>query len=127
MGIKNQDFTYVSHQMRLPAPTDITKEIYRYACRLFEESWNGMPVRHLGIHAGRIQEESDIRQRSLFDTEDYPKLRRLDATIDRIRGRYGIDAVKRAAFAGKEGRIDHMSGGISREKRSVDYEKIKVE
>ncbi len=127
VGIKNQDFTYVSHQMRLPAPTDITKEIYRYARRLFEESWNGMPVRHLGIHAGRIQEESDIRQRSLFDTEDYPKLRRLDATIDRIRGRYGNDAVKRAAFAGKEGRIDHMSGGISREKRSVDYEKIKVE
>jgi DNA polymerase-4 len=31
----------------------------------------------------------------------------------------------RAAFIGS--RIDHMSGGISREKRSVDYKKVKVE
>ena len=36
----------------------------------------------------------------------------------------GLNSVKRAAFVGSP--IDHMSGGISREKRSVDYKKIRV-
>ena len=60
----------------------------------------------------------------MFDDTDYEKLEQMDATIDRIRGRYGIDSVKRAAFVGSP--IDHMSGGISREKRTVDYKKIGV-
>ena len=67
----------------------------------------------------------DMRQLDMFDTTDYEKLEQMDATIDKIRLRYGRDSVKRAVFAGS--RIDHMSGGISREKRSVDYEKVTVE
>ena len=35
-----------------------------------------------------------------------------------------MDAVKRAVFLGQA--IDHMSGGISREKRRVDYDKLEI-
>ena len=66
-----------------------------------------------------------MRQLDMFDTTDYEKLDKVDATVDRIRRRYGNDAVMRAAFAGSP--IDHMSGGISREKRTVDYKKVKVD
>ena len=48
----------------------------------------------------------------------------MDETIDNIRERYGIDAVMRASFLNQP--IDHMSGGISREKRTVDYSKLIV-
>ena len=41
---------------------------------------------------------------------------------DRIRSRYGIDSLKRAVFV-KQNAMDHMSGGITREKLDVDYEK----
>ena len=67
----------------------------------------------------------DMRQIDMFDGNDYEKLAEADKTIDRIRMRYGNDSVMRAVFAGS--RIDHMSGGISREKRSVDYKKVRVE
>ena len=62
---------------------------------------------------------------TLFDETDYEKLARMDETLDGIRERFGIDAVKRATFLNQP--IDHMSGGISREKRTVDYSKIKIE
>ena len=62
-----------------------------------------------------------MRQVELFDDTDYEKLELRDDAVDRIRRRYGIASVKRAAFI--ESPIDHMSGGISREKRSVDYDK----
>ena len=76
------------------------------------------------MYVERLKDGFDMRQLDMFDDTDYEKLERMDATIDRIRGRYGIDSVKRAAFIGSP--IDHMSGGISREKRTVDYKKIGV-
>lgn len=61
----------------------------------------------------------------MFDTENYEKLEYADLMVDEIRGKYGIDSIKRAVFLG--GPIDHMSGGISCEKRLVNYEKLKIE
>lgn len=125
VGIKNFELQYASHQMTLRNATNITIEIHRCACQLFDQLWDGTPIRHLGIHTSRIRDGMDMRQMDLFDSTDYEKLECMDAAVDRIRMRYGRDSMMRAAFVGS--RIDHMSGGISREKRSVDYGKLKVE
>lgn len=124
VGIKSHDLRYASHQMTLRNTTNITIEIHRCACQLFDQLWDGTAIRHLGIHTSRVKDGFNMRQLDMFDTTDYEKLEKMDAAVDRIRGRYGIDSVKRAAFVGSP--IDHMSGGISREKRSVDYKKIRV-
>lgn len=125
VGIKTFDLQYASHQMTLNNATNITIEIHRCACQLFDSLWNGKVIRHLGIHTSRIKDHMDMRQLDMFDTTDYEKLEHMDATVDKIRMRYGRDSLKRAVFVGS--RIDHMSGGISREKRTVDYKKVKVE
>ncbi|MBR4085480.1 MAG: DNA polymerase IV [Lachnospiraceae bacterium] len=123
VGIRYTDLSYMSHQRHLTTSTNLTSEIYKYACELFEELWNGAPIRHLGIHTSRIQDNDFSRQLTLFDTTDYEKLARMDRTVDTLRERFGIDSVQRAIFLNQP--IDHMSGGISREKRSVDYDKLK--
>lgn len=124
VGIKTYDLQYASHQMTLLNATNITIEIHRCACRLFDQLWDGTPIRHLGIHTSRVKDHADMRQLDMFDTTDYEKLEKMDATVDKIRKRYGNDSMKRASFVGS--RIDHMSGGISREKRTVDYSKIDI-
>ena len=124
VGIKSFDLSYASHQMTLRSGTNITAEIYRYACRLFDSLWDGTPIRHLGIHTSRIRDGCNMRQMDMFDETDYEKLEKLDGTVDQIRRRYGIDSVKRAVFVGSP--IDHMGGGISREKRTVDYSKVQL-
>lgn len=115
VGIKNSDFLmgsfpYTSHQKMLQTSTNITLEIYSAACELFEELWDGKPIRHLGIHTGKVQEINYIRQLNLFDEIDYEKLAKMDKTIDEIRNRYGTDAVLRAAFLNHP--IHHMCGGV---------------
>ena len=122
VGIKTFDLRYNSHQVTLHNATSITNELHLHACRLFDELWDGTPIRHLGIHTSRLQDRIDMRQLDMFDVTDYEKLAKMDRTVDQIRARYGKDSVKRAVFLGS--RIDHMSGGISREKRTVDYTKL---
>lgn len=126
VGIKSYDLQYCSHQMTLLNATNITNEIYQYACRVFDELWDGVSIRHLGVHTSRVKEASQCMwQLDLFSGMEYQKWQEVDKTVDAIRERYGIDSVKRATFV--EGPIDHMSGGISREKRTVDYNRIKIE
>lgn len=125
VGIKDYVFNYMSHQTVLMNSTNITKEIHKIACKLFNEAWNGVPIRHLGIHTSRLKNYDFTRQMNMFDIEDYEKLEYADLMVDSIREKYGIDSIKRAVFL--SGPIDHMSGGISREKRTVDYNNLKIE
>ena len=63
VSIKYSDFSSCSHQRTLPASTNITNEIYHTALELFRETWDGItPIRHLGIHTGRVKEQPDCRQ-----------------------------------------------------------------
>ena len=117
VGIKDCDFHYESHQMILKTATNITEEIHRAASRLFDELWDGRTIRHLGIHTGRLQSADGFRQISMFDDVEYEKLEKMDETIDRIRGRFGMDSVKRSVFL--TGGIDHMEGGIPRSFRGT--------
>jgi len=125
VGIRYADLEYVSHQKQLLNATNLTIEIYHAACGLFAELWNGRPIRHLGIHTSKAQEQSFSRQMLLFDDTDYDRIAKMDATVDNIRNRYGIDSVMRATFINLP--IDHMSGAISREKRAVDYSNITIQ
>lgn len=125
IGIRYYDLSYMSHQGMLVSATNITIEIWQRACTLFDEAWDGTPIRHLGIHTAKVCSTEEGRQLSLFDSYDYEKQEKLDAAVDEIRTRFGNDALIRAAFI-RQDKIDHLSGGISREKRSVDYDRIEV-
>jgi len=124
ISLRDWDLRFYGHQITLSVPTDLTIEIYRAVCRCFDEVWDGIPLRHLGIHTGRVSRD-DFRQIQMFDKVDYEKTRRLECAVDSIRKRYGMDSIKRACFISSPGKaeIDHMGGGISREKRTVDYTK----
>lgn len=100
--IKYNDLSKVSHQRALPTGTNITKEIYETACKLFDELWEGVPIRLLGVRAGKVSHSGANRQLSLFDNTDYEKLERLDKAMDKIRGKYGSDAIKPASFLENE-------------------------
>lgn len=129
VGIRYFDLSYQSHQKIMDSPSDITNEIWHTACQCFDELWDGTPIRHLGIHTSKVQKKEEFRQLTLFDDEKSmrpEKLQKLDRAMDEIRTRFGSDSVKRATFL-KDERIDHLSGGISREKRVVDYSKVKVD
>jgi len=112
--ITDCDFHHTSHQRALSSGTDVTYRIYETACALFDELWQGAPIRLLGVFTSRATEEQSF-QYDLFDSDKYERLAKLDKAIDAIRGKYGEDSVQRARFV-KAG-TSHMSGGIGKAKR----------
>ncbi len=125
VSIRDWQLCFWQHQITLDVSTDLTWEIYQAACTCFDQLWDGRPVRHLGIHTGQVTRERG-RQLGLFDSVDYEKQKRAEAAVDSLRRRYGQDIIMRASFLpspadGGIPYIDHMGGGISREKRRPDY------
>ncbi|MBQ7926996.1 MAG: DNA polymerase IV [Lachnospiraceae bacterium] len=98
--IKYNDFRSVSHQGILLTPSASTDVIYRKACELFKELWNGTPIRLLGIRTTKLTEDTEPVQLNLFDYSQSKseKQQRLDQALDRIRLRYGQDAITRGSL-----------------------------
>lgn len=105
------DFRNKSHQTTLPNATDMTDEIYKNAKKLFIESWKGDPLRLIGVALTNLTDES-FEQMSLFeDNEQKERHRKLDATMDAIRQKFGNDKITRAS-------IMNSNTGIARKARA---------
>lgn len=119
VGIVNSEFHYESHQMTLFSPTNTTIEVHRAACRLFDELWDGSPIRKLGVHTSKVVHGGADRQLNLFDMNRFEKFSKMDVAVDKVRERFGDDAVMRAIFLNSP--IYHMAGGVAPEKRRPEY------
>ena len=95
--LKDSNFVVKRHQRTLLSPTDVTDECYKTACELFDELWDGAPIRLIGVAANKVT-ENGMRQLNLFDMESHDKLKNLDMALDSIRGKYGSGAVMRGSF-----------------------------
>lgn len=98
VSVRDHNFRHYSHQRKLPFPTDITEKIYRTACQIFDEMWDNIPIRQLGVHTSKAVHDAGVQTTLFADNAREQKLRRLDSAIDEIRNRYGEDAVMRASF-----------------------------
>ncbi len=118
--IKYNTFRSVSHQTALSSSTNTSQIIYRTACALFDELWDGTPIRLLGVRSSKLSDTPQPTQLSLFDFQDgfcisprpvaesatknshvspsKEKLAALDKTLDSIRQKYGDSAVVRGSF-----------------------------
>ena len=65
--IKYNTFKKISHQTTLLTPTCGSDTIYQTACALFDEIWDGTPIRLLGIRSSKLTSAGEPVQLSLFD------------------------------------------------------------
>ena len=97
VSIKYSDFKCCSRQRTLLTPANCTMDIYKTAARLFDEAWDGSPVRHIGLRVTGLDSDNHI-QCSVFDHPRHAGNLQLDRTMDNIRSAYGIKSLVRACF-----------------------------
>ncbi len=65
--IRYASFTEVSHQRQLTAATADAQTLYHNACLLFDELWNGEPIRLLGVRTSKLTDTPQPVQMTVFD------------------------------------------------------------
>lgn len=121
VSIKNCYLASGSHQKTLLSPTNVVAELHRHASELFDEFWDGSPIRQLGVHTSHITRDEN-KQLNLFDMDKFIRQSSLEKAIDKIRDKYGEDSIMRASFI--DGKASHMAGGIQKEHRNPDKDDI---
>ena len=111
ISFRSTEFLNYSHQRKIADPTDSTNEIWEIACDLFDELWQGQPLRHLGIRVSELC-SNDFTQLSLFG-RDTEKERKVDRTVDAIRERFGVGAIVRSTYL--HSGLNPITGGVPEE------------
>jgi len=94
LKVKFNDFTIITRSHTINEVTDSADSIYQVVRELVKAGKLSKPVRMLGVTVSNFTDDT-VKQLSLFSQEDDKS--KLDAMLDEIRGKYGFNAVKRAA------------------------------
>lgn len=98
--IKNPAFVSFTRQKQIPS-TNVSENIYNAALELLVKNWNvKMPIRALTVTALDLTEEKRVQQLNLFqsaESQDDTKKENLQKALDRLKAKYGKDAVQNAS------------------------------
>lgn len=102
--IRDPDMRTITRAVTMEVPTDTTPDVYEVACKLMDAHWKeGSPVRLLGITLQSLSPKKDTPvQLDLFSYEQKPRQDRLVSAMDRLRDKYGENAVLTAGMLGDD-------------------------
>jgi len=90
------DFTTLTRQLTLRAPTQHDDEIYAAALELFEKTWTaGKPVRLIGVGVSSFDDGGS--QLGLWDAPLPEEDKRLESVLDELKDRFGERIVRRGS------------------------------
>lgn len=96
--IRFGNFQTITRSMTLDEPSDQTDRLWRETRKLFDE-WvenNFQPVRLIGMGVSQpASHEKQQSQMGLFSNPENDRSKRLDATTDAIRNKFGLNAIHR--------------------------------
>jgi DNA polymerase-4 len=101
IGLKLRDasFRTLTRDVTLDEPTHLDSVIFENVLRLFEDNWNRkQKIRLLGVRASHL--ERGTFQPRLLDAAQKQKLERVMQTTDKLRERFGFEAVQLARSLG---------------------------
>jgi DNA polymerase IV len=101
LKLRNHRFKTIRRDTTLDEPTHLDSVIFEHALRMFSATWDGSEkIRLVGVRTSNL--ESSTFQRRLFNSEKRERLDRILHAADRVRGRYGFEALQLARSLDRE-------------------------
>lgn len=108
ISIKDTLFKTIQRQARLDNPSNLSKDIYLLALKLFEESHHlKTPVRSLTVRGCDLTDNKENQLSLFFDEKLSEKELGLEIVVDEIRERFGSKAIRRGIVL-KNGELDNI-------------------
>jgi DNA polymerase-4 len=104
LKVRFADFSLITRSQTLREPTNITQELWQVADKMLCQRLPAghSAVRLLGMGVSGF-DETGLVQLQLFDREETRKQAQLDEVADKLRGRFGADALRRGSSLGRGG------------------------
>lgn len=104
--VKYSDFRSFSRQTCFDIPIETASAIHRVAMQLFDDLWNGDPIRLLGVRCGKLVTHDEPVQLTLFSEGyisaendkasppvDSEREKKLEEALRKIKTKFGSDAI----------------------------------
>lgn len=85
------------HVMKLDTPTDSSKKMMECCMLLFDRFYTGLPIRKVGVSAGRLSDKDSVQLNLFEDFEQVKKEEVKDKTIDEITNKFGKNSLLKAS------------------------------
>ena len=122
VSFRTLEFKNKSHQRKLDNPTDVTNEIYQNVRQLFQESWEGQPLRLIGVALTGLTEDSFIQMSLFEDPKKREQQKKLDEAMDNIRKKFGNDKIGRASTMNVSARMARKAKAQMENGRKINDE-----
>jgi DNA polymerase IV len=101
LKLRHDDFTTVTRRRTLETATDLDAEIYRAARDLFHGAFADVRRRNRGVRLIGVAATNlgTAAEEDLFEPPERTRLRHLTAAVDKLRNKYGFNAVTPALIA----------------------------
>ena len=109
VSIRDNEFHNGSHQCSMVSATNDPDTLYMHCCQLFDEIWDGSPIRLLGVSTSKLTKHaaeqlnlldmpfiaaSDAEEKPTLSAKEYfQRQTKLDEAIQKIKTKYGNDAI----------------------------------
>lgn len=103
LSVRDAELNCRSHRMQLRYATDITTELTDYGMELLLRCHDfSVPLRSMGLRGLELVNADEPEQVDIFlNYVNIDKQRKIDAAVDKIRGKYGNGLIQRASIFGK--------------------------
>ncbi|UJF31592.1 DNA polymerase IV [Paenibacillus hexagrammi] len=102
--IRDPNMRTITRSLTLETPTDNMDDVYKTACKLFDYHWDeGKPIRLLGITLQNLSGKKETAiQLDMFDYEKQPRRDELNRIMDKLRDKFGENAILTAGMLGED-------------------------
>lgn len=103
LSLRDTELNWRSHRMQLRYATDVTAELIDYGMELLHQCHDfAEPLRSMGLRGLELVNSDAPEQVDIFiDYVNLERQRKIDAAVDKIRGKYGNGLIQRASIFGK--------------------------
>ena len=103
LSLRDTELNWRSHRMQLRYATDVTAELIDYGMELLHQCHDfSEPLRSMGLRGLELVNFDAPEQVDIFiDYVNLERQRKIDAAVDKIRGKYGNGLIQRASIFGK--------------------------
>lgn len=83
------------------------KEIFHLAKTLFHSTWDGEPIRLLGVTVNNVHDKGEyVEQLSIFNFEEHAKEEPILKLVEQLQAKFGADSIKRGIKVKKKSSLE---------------------